>query len=40
MRQRLRQLGGRLDIITGASGTLVTAVIPLTDVADNGTKPY
>jgi PAS domain S-box-containing protein len=39
MRQRLRQLGGRLDIITGASGTLVTAVIPLTDVADNGTKP-
>jgi PAS domain S-box-containing protein len=39
MRQRLRQLGGRLDITTGASGTLVTAVIPLTDVADNGTKP-
>ena len=29
MRQRLRQLGGRLDIVTGASGTVVTAIIPL-----------
>jgi PAS domain S-box-containing protein len=34
MRQRLRQLGGRLDITTDASGTLVTAVIPLIDVPD------
>ena len=31
MRQRLRQLGGRLDITTSSSGTVVTAVIPLTD---------
>jgi PAS domain S-box-containing protein len=39
MRQRLRQLGGRLDIVSSASGTFVTAVIPLTDVPGNGTKP-
>ena len=32
MRQRLRQLGGRLDILTGASGTLVTAIIPCIEV--------
>jgi PAS domain S-box-containing protein len=31
MRQRLRQLGGRLDIMTGAAGTVITAIIPLTD---------
>lgn len=39
MRQRLRQLGGRLDIVSSAAGTLVTAVIPLTDLPGNGTKP-
>ncbi|HEU0253850.1 MAG TPA: sensor histidine kinase, partial [Pyrinomonadaceae bacterium] len=31
MRQRLRQLGGRLDITTSSAGTTVTAVIPLTE---------
>ena len=39
MRQRLRQLGGRLDITTSASGTVVTAVIPLTERTDNGMNP-
>ncbi len=31
MRQRLRQLGGRLDITTSSTGTTVTAVIPLAE---------
>lgn len=39
MRQRLRQLGGRLDIISGASGTVVTAVIPLLEPPGNGATP-
>ena len=29
MRQRVHQLGGRLDITSGSSGTVVTAVIPI-----------
>lgn len=33
MRQRLRQLGGRLDIVTSASGTVVTAIIPLKETS-------
>lgn len=33
MRQRLRQLGGRLDIVTSASGTVVTAIIPLKEIS-------
>ena len=35
MRQRLRQLGGRLDIKTSESGTIVSAVIPLSEIADS-----
>jgi PAS domain S-box-containing protein len=31
MRQRMRQLGGRLDIKTGGAGTIVTAAVPLPD---------
>ena len=31
MRQRMRQLGGRLDIKTGRAGTVVTAAVPLRD---------
>ena len=33
MRQRLRQLGGRLDIVTSPSGTVVTAIIPLKEMS-------
>ena len=33
MRQRLRQLGGRLDIVTSALGTVVTAIIPLKEIS-------
>ena len=29
MRERLRQLGGQLEILTGTHGTTVTAVAPL-----------
>jgi signal transduction histidine kinase len=29
MRERLRQLGGRLDIVRDAAGTIVTASVPL-----------
>lgn len=35
MRQRLRQLGGRLDIVTSPSGTVVKAVIPVTQTQAN-----
>ena len=33
MRQRLRQLGGRLDILTSPSGTVVKAIIPLKEIS-------
>jgi len=35
MRERMRQLGGRLDIRSGSGGTTVTAVLPLTNEARN-----
>jgi signal transduction histidine kinase len=33
MRQRLLQLGGRLDIESSNNGTTVTAVLPFVEVA-------
>lgn len=36
MRQRLRQLGGRLEIKSSEQGTVVTAVVPLTGGAAGG----
>ena len=38
MRQRLRQLGGRLDINTSESGTIVSAVIPLSELAGSESR--
>jgi len=35
MRERMRQLGGRLDIRSGSRGTTVRAVLPLTNEARN-----
>src|SRR5262245_47958794 len=34
MRQRLLQLGGRLELTSNTSGTVVTAVVPFTDGAE------
>lgn len=39
MRQRLRQLGGRLDIKTSGAGTTVTASIPLSGVTAEDANP-
>ena len=39
MRQRLRQLGGRLEISSGPGATIVIAAIPLPEVPANGTGP-
>jgi signal transduction histidine kinase len=33
MRERVRQLGGRLHIQTGSRGTTLTAYLPLSEVA-------
>jgi PAS domain S-box-containing protein len=35
MRERMRQLGGRLDIRSGSGGTTVSAVLPLTNESPN-----
>ncbi len=35
MRERMRQLGGRLDIRSGSGGTMVRAVLPLTNEVRN-----
>ncbi|HKV04626.1 MAG TPA: PAS domain S-box protein [Candidatus Acidoferrales bacterium] len=35
MRERMRQLGGRLEISSGSSGTTVTAVLPLREDVQN-----
>jgi signal transduction histidine kinase len=34
MRQRLRQLGGRLELTSGDAGTVVTAIVPLPHEAE------
>jgi signal transduction histidine kinase len=36
MRQRLRQLGGRLEILSDAAGTTIMAAVPLAEGANNG----
>ncbi|MBI4608850.1 MAG: hypothetical protein HY726_07580 [Candidatus Rokubacteria bacterium] len=33
MRERMRQLGGRLEVTSSSSGTLVTAILPLNERA-------
>lgn len=39
MRERLRQLGGTLEIRSDGAGTAVTAILPLRDRRSEGTKP-
>ncbi len=39
MRERLRQLGGSLDIRSNGAGTEVIATLPMQDSATDGTKP-
>jgi signal transduction histidine kinase len=39
MRERLRQLGGSLDIQSNGAGTEVIATLPMQDSATDGTKP-
>jgi len=34
--QRLRQLGGRLEIDSNSEGTTITAVLPIANGADHG----
>ena len=38
MRQRLRQLGGQLEIDSNEQGTTISAVVPLTNGANHGTN--
>jgi PAS domain S-box-containing protein len=38
MNERMRQLGGRLEISSNESGTLVTASVPVTDVVTSGAE--
>jgi signal transduction histidine kinase len=40
MRERLRQLGGNLQIRSDSAGTLVSATLPLRDPAPNGTQSH
>jgi PAS domain S-box-containing protein len=40
MKQRLRQLGGRLDVESGAAGTLVTAMLPLSSGESNNRQDH
>jgi len=39
MRQRLRQLGGKLEINSSELGTNISVVVPLTNGANHGTNP-
>ncbi len=39
MRQRLRQLGGKLEIKSSELGTNISVVVPLTNGANHGTNP-
>jgi two-component system NarL family sensor kinase len=39
MRERLRQLGGRLEIRSGNSGTVVIANLPLADAVAKASSP-
>jgi two-component system NarL family sensor kinase len=39
MRERIRQLGGSLEIQSDGTGTAVTAMLPLRDSTGNGPKP-
>jgi signal transduction histidine kinase len=40
MKQRLRQLGGTLDISSNQTGTTVSAVVPIEKEVDHGTNTF
>jgi len=40
MRQRMRQLGGRLDIVSNHHGTTISATVPLTNGVSNGKNSF
>ena len=40
MQQRLRQLGGKLEIASNSEGTKITAIVPLTNGASDGANSF